>query len=55
MLIMRIGKSNLHNILVDLVAAINVMTKEVMDNLGIKHLRTTYTLFKLVDISLIRP
>ena len=45
----------MHNVLIDLGASINVMTKEVMCKLNIIGLRQTPTILQLADCSTIVP
>ncbi|KAH9308185.1 hypothetical protein KI387_036096, partial [Taxus chinensis] len=43
------------NTLIDLGAAINVMTNQIMDDLKLKGLRPTTTVLQLVDRSTVNP
>ena len=45
----QINDNSLSNTLIDLGAAINVMTKQTMDRLGITHLRKNYTILQFPD------
>ena len=51
----QIGNVLVSNFLIDLGAAINVMTKQTMDQLWLSHLRPTPTMLELEDISKIKP
>ena len=45
----KINGISLSNTLIDLGAAINVMTKQTMDRLGVTHLRKTSTILQFPD------
>ena len=51
----QIGHTQIPNILVDLGAAINVMTIETIRKLGLTNLRPTPTVLELADRSTIKP
>lgn len=50
-----INGTQIKNALIDLVAAINVMTKDVMQQLNITSLRSTPMVLQLADSSIVRP
>ena len=50
-----IGNTQIPNVLVDLGAAINVMTIETVRKLGLTNLRPTPTILELADRSTIKP
>ena len=52
---MHIGHTQIPNVLVDLGAAINVMTIETVRKLGLTNLRPTPTVLELADRSTIKP
>ena len=51
----QIGHTQIPNVLVDLGAAINVMTIETVRKLGLTNLRPTPTVLELADRSTIKP
>ena len=51
----QIGDVLVSNVLIDLGAAINVMTKKTMDQHGLVHIHPTPTMLELVDRSKIEP
>ena len=51
----QIGNVLVSNVLIDLGATINVMTKQTMDQIRLSHLRPTPTVLELVDRSKIKP
>ena len=51
----QIGDVLVSNVLIDLGAAINVMTNQTMDQLGLVHIRPTPTVLELADRSKIKP
>jgi len=51
----QIGNVLVSNVLIDLGVAINVMTKQTMDQLRLSHLRPTPTVLELSDRSKIKP
>ena len=51
----QIGDVLVSNVLIDLGAAINFMTKQTMDQTGLVHILPTATVLELVDISKIKP
>jgi len=51
----QIGDVLLSNVLIDLGEAINVMTKQTMDQLGLVHIRPTPIVLELEDRSKIKP
>ena len=51
----QIGNFLVFNVLTDLGVAINVMTKQTMDQLQLSHLRPTPTVLELADTSKIKP
>ena len=51
----QIGNVLVSNVLIDLGVAINVMTKQTMDQLRLSHLRPTPTVLELTDRSKIKP
>ena len=51
----QIGQTQIPNVLVDLGAAINVITMETVKKLGLTNLRPTPTILELADRSTIRP
>ena len=53
--LVKIGNVLVSNVLIYLGAAINVMTKETMDQIRLSHLRPTPTVLELADRSKIKP
>ena len=51
----QIGNFLVSNVLINLGVAINVMTKQTMDQLRLSHLRPTPTVLELADRSKIKP
>ena len=51
----QIGSTQIPNVLVDLGAAINVMTIETVRKLGLTNLRPTPTILEIADRSTIKP
>ena len=51
----QIGNVLVSNVLIDPGVAINVMTKQTMDQLRLSHLCPTPTVLELADISKIKP
>ena len=51
----QIGNVLVSNVLIDLGAAINVMTNKTMDQLQLSHLRPTLTVLEIEDRSKINP
>ena len=51
----QIGNVLVSNVLIDLGAAFNVMTKKTMDQIRLSHLRPTPTVLELADRSKIKP
>ena len=51
----QVGHTQIPNVLVDLGAAINVITIETVKKLGLTNLRPTPTILELADRSTIRP
>ena len=51
----QIGNVLVSNVLIDLGAAINVMTKQTMDQLRLSYLHPTPTVLELADRSKIKP
>lgn len=55
MIFVQIGDILVSNVLIDLGVAINVMTKQTMDQLGLVHIRPTPTMLELANRSKIKP
>ena len=53
--IVQIGRTQIPNVLVDLGAAINVMTIETVRKLGLTNIRPTPIILELADRSTIKP
>ena len=53
--IVQVGQTQIPNVLVDLGAAINVITMETVKKLGLTNIRPTPTILELADRSTIRP
>ena len=51
----QIGDVLVSNVLIDLGAAINVMSKQTMDQIGLVHIRPTPIVLELADRSKIKP